>query len=150
MSFLITGVEVPLDAFNVHHISTSLCTACGVKLSYALHIFETLWSRAQEHWAYNADYDIAILSGELTRCDRQDFANRLPMTRCLMRPLTDVCRLSGKYGKYKWPKLAEAYKHFFAEPPAEAHDALADVQTTARVLRAFKEMQPSEPTPHHD
>ncbi|MCK5906008.1 MAG: hypothetical protein KAG37_00375, partial [Flavobacteriales bacterium] len=35
------------------------------------------------------------------------------MLPCPMLLSTDVCKLPGNYGKYKWPKVEEAYDHFF-------------------------------------
>ena len=36
--------------------------------------------------------------------------------QCPMILSTNICKLPGKYkGKYKWPKVEEAYKHFFPE-----------------------------------
>ena len=48
-------------------------------------------------------------------------------TYCTMNEMTDVCKLPGKFaGKYKWPKLQEAYRHAFGKDFDGAHDALAD------------------------
>lgn len=57
---------------------------------------------------------------------------------CPMLHMTDICRLPhprGWKGKYKWPKLQEAYRFCFGEDFEGAHDALADVRATARVLQ---------------
>jgi DNA polymerase III epsilon subunit-like protein len=55
-------------------------------------------------------------------------------TFCTMRAMENICKLPGKIaGKYKWPKLSEAYEYAFAKPLVGAHDALADVRACAEL-----------------
>ena len=35
--------------------------------------------------------------------------------QCPMKLSTDICKIEGKYGKYKWPKVQEAYDFFFGK-----------------------------------
>ncbi|WP_321404546.1 3'-5' exonuclease [Maridesulfovibrio sp.] len=50
---------------------------------------------------------------------------------CIMHPLTDVCKLPGRMGRYKWPKLTEAHaKLINPEGFDDAHDAFADIMAT--------------------
>jgi hypothetical protein len=53
-----------------------------------------------------------------------------------MKASTDLCKLPSQFkrGGYKWPKLQEAYKHFFGEEFASAHDAMADLRACRRVF----------------
>jgi len=60
---------------------------------------------------------------------------------CPMLLATNVCRLPGFYGKYKWPKVEEAWKHFFPnEPYTEAHRGLDDAMHEARIVHALWKM----------
>jgi len=52
---------------------------------------------------------------------------------CPMLLSTNVCKLRGKYGSYKWPKVQEAYDYFFAphdyiEQHRGADDAFHEAQ----------------------
>jgi hypothetical protein len=53
-------------------------------------------------------------------------------TFCTMEKSTNLVKLPGKYGKYKWPKLVELYKFLFNEELTGAHDALVDILATRR------------------
>lgn len=134
------GFTIPPQAEAVHGITTCIATQCGVSCSYALHVFMKLYDLSHEQWAFIADYDRAVIQGELTRLDRLAECERLNTAQDCMKPLTDICKLPSKYpGKYKWPKLEEAYRHFIGTDMPYAHDALMDVQGTIKVLRAWKE-----------
>lgn len=54
--------------------------------------------------AYNKQFDFAYLG------DRDFFYKELP---CPMKLMTNVCKISGKYGNYKWPSVTEAYNFLF-------------------------------------
>ena len=51
---------------------------------------------------------------------------------------TDVLKLPGKYG-YKWPTLAEAYRHYTGQEISGAHDALVDTEACLVIFRALVE-----------
>jgi len=58
-----------------------------------------------------------------------------------MAVTTPICKIPGKYNDYKWPKLAEAYRHLFNEEIKDAHDALADVRACARIYFELRHTQ---------
>ena len=55
--------------------------------------------------AFNRSFDFDFLESRGIR-----FPKKLP---CPMILSTDVCKIPGNYGKYKWPKVEEAYDYFF-------------------------------------
>jgi len=63
------------------------------------------------------------------------FKKELP---CPMLASTDICKLPGKFGKYKWPKAEEAWNFFY--PGAdykEKHRGADDAWHEADVVRAL-------------
>ena len=58
---------------------------------------------------------------------------------CTMKETTDLCKLPGRYGNYKWPKLQELHKHLFGENFVGAHDAMFDIKATMRCYYKLKE-----------
>jgi DNA polymerase III epsilon subunit-like protein len=49
-------------------------------------------------------------------------------------------KLPGKYGRYKWPKLAELHQVLFGEPFEGAHGALADARACMRCYFRLTEL----------
>ena len=49
-----------------------------------------------------------------------------------MKESMDFCQLPGQFGDYKWPKLQELHIKLFNKGFENAHDALVDVEATAR------------------
>jgi len=138
MSFLVQpdGFEIPPEVEKIHHISTKRAAKLGVKCSYALHVFATMQRLADTLYAYNADYDMRIIESELKRLNRVEDVPILRSTVDVMKPLTNICKVKGPYG-FKWPKLEEAYAFYYGEMPPTAHDALADVHTTMKVIQRW-------------
>lgn len=82
--------------------------------------------------AHNLTYDSTVLTTEYIRAgiDAQPATALFPF--CTMRAMTARCKLPGRFGKPKWPRLGEAYEHCFGHPPdpaefGDAHRAMADV-----------------------
>lgn len=54
---------------------------------------------------------------------------------CPMILSTDICKLPGRYGKYKWPNVEEAFKYFFPEIEyKEKHRGLDDAKHEAMIV----------------
>ena len=56
---------------------------------------------------------------------------------CTMKSSTNYCKLPGKKG-FKSPRLAELHQILFGEGFDNAHNALADVEATARCFWELK------------
>jgi len=84
--------------------------------------------------AYNRAFDFNFLESRGVR-----FPRKLP---CLMLLSTDICQLSGKYGSYKWPKVEEAYNHFFGTDHGyvEKHRGADDAFHEADIVLALYRM----------
>ena len=80
--------------------------------------------------AHNINFDYNVLGAELLRA-KLSSVNK-PEKYCTMKESADLCKLPGKYGSYKWPKLIELHQHLFDEGFEGAHDALIDVKACAK------------------
>ena len=83
--------------------------------------------------AFNRSFDFEFLISRGIR-----FPKMLP---CPMLLSTDVCKLPGNYGKYKWPKVEEAYDHFFPDNSyVEKHRGADDAFHEADIVYELHKM----------
>lgn len=60
---------------------------------------------------------------------------------CPMLLSTDICKLPGKYNAFKWPKVEEAWSHFFPNTPyVEKHRGADDAQHEALIVYELYKM----------
>jgi DNA polymerase III subunit epsilon len=130
--------EIPVGASNVHGITTARAREVGVNVRPVLSIFGYMASNADRLVAHNVDYDLAVMNTQFLRQKSAFSLDDGPEPFCTMRSTTDICKIPHANQRpgpvqYKWPKLQEAYKHFFDEEFEGAHDALADVRACKRI-----------------
>jgi DNA polymerase-3 subunit epsilon len=82
--------------------------------------------------AFNRSFDFDFLENRGIH-----FPKKLP---CPMLLSTDVCKLPGMRGKFKWPKVEEAYNHFFpnnsyVEKHRGADDAFHEADIVYKLYR---------------
>lgn len=129
-------VEVPAQATAIHGISTEMARKYGISWLTALALLDDLAMRADRLVAHNIEFDAGVIGCMYARDDRvlNTFGGgpSTPSHFCTMKATTPLCKLPGNYG-FKWPKLIEAYRHFFGCDFDKAHDALADVTACKRI-----------------
>lgn len=134
--------KMPAEAEAIHGWSDDKLDRCGVRVECALQVFGLMVYQASVLVAFNVAFDHFVVEGEMARVGlRNPFNDSDVLVRCAMLEAKDHCRLPGKYGDYKWPKLTEAHKYFFGSPHTGAHDALADVEATARVWFEMRRLE---------
>ena len=126
------GFEIPPVVENIHGISTEMATKHGLNLNDVLDVFMDLITSADLLVAHNLKFDRCVIEGELIRANKCACLDI--KTYCTMLNTTDICMLPSKRNGYKWPKLSEAYQHFFKIPLEDAHDALTDVLACKRIF----------------
>lgn len=133
------GWTVPEEAASIHGITTERCEKYGIPIIAAVGLFSRALVIADLVVAHNYEFDELIVSSEMTKT-----LNRNPLmdvkSFCTMKATTDICKLPGKYG-YKWPKLDEAYRHFFHKGVEGAHDAMVDVRACRDIYFALLKLQ---------
>lgn len=83
--------------------------------------------------AFNKKFDEGFL---------EDRNFKLPKSLdCPMLLSTDVVKIKGKYGKYKWPKVQEAYDFFFPRNDyIEKHRGADDAYNEAKIVHKLYEL----------
>ena len=124
--------DIPFNAQKIHGISTERANKQGVDLSFVLEEFLNDVKNSKYIIGHNISFDNNIVGCELLR---KGYSNILSNHSCLdTKDLsTDYCKIpGGRGGRYKWPSLTELHFKLFDEDFAEAHNASADVEATAR------------------
>lgn len=128
------GWVVPAQVAEIHGISTEIAEKYGVPLRLAMEAFEHLVRQADLLVFHNFAYDNKLIQIAHARLKMKS-AFTSKKWFCTMQATTPILKLpKARGGGYKWPKLQEAYAHFFGEEFDGAHDASADVRATERVF----------------
>jgi DNA polymerase III epsilon subunit-like protein len=125
------GWTVPEQAAAIHGFTTEKALALGKPRAEAFAPFNEHTADVDLFVYHNAAYDDPVLRIEVRRGDIRYDPKRV---FCTMEATTNICKLPGRFGKYKWPKMVEAYKHFFGCEFDGAHNAMADVRACRDVF----------------
>ena len=127
-------------AQKIHGISTEDCNKGGMSeqtlLAPILHAFYATDTLV----AHNITFDIELIDHLLKRCGNKWTGLFDKKMFCTMKSSTNLRRLTGRYGKFKWPKLTELYKFLFDEELVGAHAAMTDVRATRRCYYRLMEV----------
>ncbi|MFV0305042.1 MAG: DNA polymerase III subunit alpha [Moheibacter sp.] len=126
------GFDIPFNAAKIHGITTEKAQKEGLPLEEVLQKFREALSQTNVLVGHNLNFDQGILGAEFYRMGLDYKEINLPIADT-MESSTEFCALpGGRYGRFKSPKLSELYEILFKEKFAEAHNASADVNATAR------------------
>lgn len=124
------GFEIPVEASEIHGITTQLALSYGVPEQLALNLFADWLAKAKTLVAHNIAFD-GIIMGRAFHLHGMKPA--VPTPYCTMKSAMNVCKLPGRSGQYKWPTLTEAHQILLGVGFEGAHDAMADVRACARI-----------------
>lgn len=131
------GFNIPADAVKIHGISTERAIE-GMELKSVLREFSDIAERSNYLVPHNISFDEKILGAELLR-NRMINCVLAKKKICTMQSTTNFCKIPGPYG-YKWPSLQELHYKLFRETFIEAHDALVDINATAKCFWELRKM----------
>jgi len=130
------GFTIPFNSEKIHGISTERAMKEGSPLEEVLEAFEQAVKASTFVIGHNLIFDWNILGAEYVRLSRPNLLESKIQVDTKDRG-TEVCKIPGGQGRFKWPTLAELHQTLFDVGFEGAHDAFADVRATAR---AFFEM----------
>lgn len=124
------GFSISADSTAIHKITNERAKKEGAELFYVLDNFKKHISQATYLVAHNIAFDEKVIESEFIR---NGITNILPDKKkiCTMMSTVNFCKISWNQ-KYKWPKLEELYFILFGEKFDDSHNALADIQATAK------------------
>ena len=132
------GWKIDPEAAAVNKLSDELCCAVGMPILCVLQILEMMASKCTMVIAHNLDFDEAVVQNEYRKKDLSKNAMAGLERFCTMKASAPILKIAGKYGDFKWPKLAETHRHFFKCDFDGAHDAMADVEACLKCYFAIK------------
>jgi len=133
------GFEIPIESSKIHGITTERAKKDGTPLQKVLKEFKNSAVKADFLVAHNMSFDQMIVGAELLRNNMQNFLatkNRI----CNMEISTNFCAIPSinGYSGYKWPKLSELHKKLFGKEFEDSHNAMTDVEATAKCFWELK------------
>jgi DNA polymerase III epsilon subunit-like protein len=130
---------IPPVVSEIHGITDELNGQFGVDGSIAESMFGLMVQMSDEIVAHNIAFDVGIIK------DAWPVAHGLLLERqqyCTMLNGKDVIGIAKSHGGgNKFPKLIEAYRHFFGVDFDNAHDAMADVRACRDVYFELKDLE---------
>ena len=129
------GYIIPINASMVHGISTEHALNVGEDLNLVLDIFTETLKTVKYVVGHNVEFDLNVVGCEYLRTKGVNPLEQKLMVDTCTEKTANFCKLGGGPGrKFKKPKLAEIHQLLFNEGFDMAHNASADVESTARVF----------------
>ncbi|MDG1348301.1 MAG: DNA polymerase III subunit alpha, partial [Flavobacteriales bacterium] len=126
------GYDIPFNAEKIHGISTDRANKQGMPLAEVLTEFVKDVEKCKFVVGHNVSFDNSIVGCELLRKEMPNLLADFPALDT-KDDATNYCAIpASRGGKFKWPSLTELHTKLFGEAFAEAHNASADVEATAR------------------
>ena len=144
------GFDIPFQSEKIHGISTALAQEKGENLQTVLEAFVDVLNRSTHVVGQNIEFDIKVVGSELFRLGVESDLLDKPVLDTCTEVTAELCQIpGGRGGKFKLPTLTELHEKLFNVPFAEAHNATADVEATARCfleLIRIRSFNPSDIT----
>lgn len=144
------GWTIPDEIVELTGITNDLAERVGVSEVLAVNALFELWDggRDRRRVAHNDPFDARIVRIALKRNgadaalmdawkEAERFCTMNKSKNIVGLPATDAMVAGNRKGP-KAPTLAEAYRHFVGESPAQEHRAMADVLSTIEVYRHLR------------
>lgn len=132
------GFTIPADVARLHGITTLIANEKGTPLLEVMEQFSDKIDAVQVLVGHNISFDECIVGAEFERL-RMMTSMPFKQKYCTMKSSTNYCKLPGKRG-FKSPRLAELHQVLFGTGFDNAHNALADVEATARCFWKLREL----------
>ena len=133
-------IRVPKKITNSHiHNITDLISSRGYEFEEIIDIILEDIKSVDIIVGHNINFDLQMMEVELDRLNRFEDIDMIYSKTIYDTMLNsiDICKIKGKFGKNKWPKLSELYNYFFQCEFEDQHNALGDIRAT---LQCYKKL----------
>jgi DNA polymerase III epsilon subunit-like protein len=126
---------IPKDKFFIeNNMTTERCNEFGIPIFNALRKFQDALKKCKYKVAHNIAFDKNVVGAEIIRAGITLELFKFTPEICTMKSSTNHVCIRNQFGGYKWPKLIELHNFLFGCDFEGAHDAMDDVQATAKCL----------------
>lgn len=143
------GWAMPVEAGAVNGLTTEYLNEVGLPVDTAMRAAIAIAMRANLCVAHNVDFDTKIMAASLWRQlildgESEDDAHTFVQgwlskpTYCTMKESKHIVKALTTNGWLKYPKLSEAYRHFFGREIDNAHSANADAVAVLEIYLALQ------------
>ncbi len=133
-----TGFTIPEEATNVHGISTQSALEKGQKVEVVLRSFLKDVKGADVLIGHNIKFDLNIVQSELFRFNIENDLDHMEVLDTMLLSV-DYCEIPSREYGFRYPQLIELYNKLFSESFDDMHNAMADVEATAKCFWAMLE-----------
>jgi len=130
------GFAIPKSATDIHGISTKKALESGHKIEKVLNDFLEDAQDIDAIIGHNIGFGLKVVQSELFRLSIDNDLEHADILDT-MHLATDFCKIPNKQYGYRYPKLIELYNKLFSESFDNMHDAMADIEATARCFWAM-------------
>lgn len=130
-------IAIPAESTNVHGITDSMVANQKNFVEQAA-IILSLFKQSDIAIAHNLIFDQQLIEFELERAglDKTFLPAQIYDS---MKETKALCKLPGRNGNYKLPRLMELHQFLVGQPFQEAHNAMKDVEALARCVKVLLE-----------
>lgn len=143
------GWAMPVEAGAVNGLTTEYLNEVGLPVDVAMRAAIAIAMRADLCVAHNVDFDTKIMAAALWRQliadgESEEDAHGFIQgwlskpTYCTMKESKPIVKALTTNGRLKYPKLSEAYRHFFDREIDNAHSANADAVAVLEIYLALQ------------
>ena len=136
LAWIVCDAEGQTLVAKLHGITTVMAREQGLPLREVMEEFAGEIEQASLLVGHNISFDECIVGAEFERLHMLTPLFLKPKC-CTMKTATRYCKLPAKRG-FKAPKLSELHQVLFGEGIDNAHNAMADVEATARCFWELK------------
>lgn len=137
------------EAYLTHGVTMEYALENGIPEETVLDACLDMWKKSKFRIAHNATFDNRIIRIALKRYKPELLEEwKESDYRCTGLLSKNILKMPGKgkgsVGKYKMPKLTEAYEHFTGKKLKGAHDAMNDTLACLEVYKGIKAYKPNK------
>lgn len=131
------GWTIGAGAQKVHGISQEDCEEYGLSIDGIMNVFEIMVDKSTQRVAHNEAFDRGMMDVEVAYYT-QNYLGDDSIYLEPQKPWFCTMKSNVHINNGRWPKLAQAYKHYTGKELSGAHDAMVDTRACMEIFFAMR------------